>query len=152
GPGEHEPGRSPGELGGGGGAGHGAADHVRRLRRLRLRVHEIPPQGTVLRTDRGADGGADPGGVPAPAGSAGPPRPGDLRGLRIGMAAAHRLRDAAGDLHPAQLHVGPAHLGIESAKIDGASHYQTFWRLVAPMSMPAIAAFATLQFLWVWND
>ncbi|GAB2611632.1 carbohydrate ABC transporter permease [Pseudactinotalea suaedae] len=41
---------------------------------------------------------------------------------------------------------------VESAKIDGASHYQTFWRLVAPMSMPAIAAFATLQFLWVWND
>ncbi len=40
---------------------------------------------------------------------------------------------------------------IESAKIDGCSHYQTFWRLVAPMSMPAIAAFATLQFLWVWN-
>ncbi|MCT1385353.1 carbohydrate ABC transporter permease [Brachybacterium sp. p3-SID1565] len=41
---------------------------------------------------------------------------------------------------------------IESAKIDGASHYQTFWRLVAPLSLPAIAAFATLQFLWVWND
>lgn len=41
---------------------------------------------------------------------------------------------------------------VESAKIDGASHYQTFWRLVAPMSMPAMAAFATLQFLWVWND
>jgi alpha-glucoside transport system permease protein len=41
---------------------------------------------------------------------------------------------------------------VESAKIDGASHYQTFWRLVAPMAMPAIAAFATLQFLWVWND
>lgn len=41
---------------------------------------------------------------------------------------------------------------IESAKIDGCSHYQTFWKLVAPMSIPAIAAFATLQFLWVWND
>ena len=41
---------------------------------------------------------------------------------------------------------------IESAKIDGASHYQTFWRLVVPLSLPAIAAFATLQFLWVWND
>ncbi|TGO05004.1 carbohydrate ABC transporter permease [Serinibacter arcticus] len=41
---------------------------------------------------------------------------------------------------------------VESAKIDGASHYQTFWLLVAPMSIPAIAAFATLQFLWVWND
>lgn len=41
---------------------------------------------------------------------------------------------------------------VESAKIDGASHFQTFWTLVAPMSSPAIAAFATLQFLWVWND
>lgn len=41
---------------------------------------------------------------------------------------------------------------VESAKIDGCSHFQTFWRLVAPMSVPAIAAFATLQFLWVWND
>ncbi len=41
---------------------------------------------------------------------------------------------------------------VESAKVDGCSHYQTFWRLVAPMSAPAIAAFATLQFLWVWND
>ncbi|MDO4784163.1 MAG: carbohydrate ABC transporter permease [Propionibacteriaceae bacterium] len=41
---------------------------------------------------------------------------------------------------------------IESAKMDGATHYQTFWRLVFPMSMPAIAGFAILQFLWVWND
>jgi len=41
---------------------------------------------------------------------------------------------------------------IESAKIDGATHYQTFYRLVLPMSMPAIAAFAIFQFLWVWND
>jgi alpha-glucoside transport system permease protein len=41
---------------------------------------------------------------------------------------------------------------VESAKIDGCTHYQTFWRLVAPMSIPAMAAFATLQFLWVWND
>ena len=44
------------------------------------------------------------------------------------------------------------HSVVESAKIDGASHFQTFWRLVAPMSSPAIAAFATLQFRWVWND
>lgn len=41
---------------------------------------------------------------------------------------------------------------IESAKVDGATHFQTFWRLVFPMSMPAIAGFAILQFLWVWND
>ncbi len=41
---------------------------------------------------------------------------------------------------------------IESAKIDGASHFQTFYRLVLPMSVPALASFAIFQFLWVWND
>ena len=41
---------------------------------------------------------------------------------------------------------------IESAKIDGASHFQTFWRLIVPMSVPALASFAIFQFLWVWND
>jgi alpha-glucoside transport system permease protein len=41
---------------------------------------------------------------------------------------------------------------IESAKIDGASHFQTFWRLIVPMSTPALASFAIFQFLWVWND
>ena len=41
---------------------------------------------------------------------------------------------------------------IESAKIDGATHFQTFYRLVLPMSVPALASFAIFQFLWVWND
>lgn len=41
---------------------------------------------------------------------------------------------------------------IESAKIDGASHIVTFYRLVLPMSVPALASFAIFQFLWVWND
>jgi alpha-glucoside transport system permease protein len=41
---------------------------------------------------------------------------------------------------------------IESASIDGASHFKTFWRLILPMSVPALAAFAIFQFLWVWND
>ncbi len=41
---------------------------------------------------------------------------------------------------------------IESAKIDGASHFVTFWRLIIPMSVPALASFAIFQFLWVWND
>ncbi len=27
-----------------------------------------------------------------------------------------------------------------------------FWRLVLPISLPAVAALATFQFLWVWND
>ena len=41
---------------------------------------------------------------------------------------------------------------IESARIDGASHFQTFIRLILPLSMPALASFAIFQFLWVWND
>jgi alpha-glucoside transport system permease protein len=41
---------------------------------------------------------------------------------------------------------------LESARVDGASHYQIFWRLVIPLSVPALAAFAVFQFLWVWND
>jgi alpha-glucoside transport system permease protein len=41
---------------------------------------------------------------------------------------------------------------FESAAIDGASAFQTFIRLVLPLSIPALGAFAIFQFLWVWND
>jgi alpha-glucoside transport system permease protein len=41
---------------------------------------------------------------------------------------------------------------IESARIDGADHFTIFWRLIVPLSVPALAAFAIFQFLWVWND
>jgi alpha-glucoside transport system permease protein len=41
---------------------------------------------------------------------------------------------------------------IEAARVDGASHFQIFWRLVIPMSIPALASFAIFQFMWVWND
>ena len=43
-------------------------------------------------------------------------------------------------------------LPLESASIDGASHFQTFIRIVLPLSVPALGAFAIFQFLWVWND
>ncbi|HSM46086.1 MAG TPA: carbohydrate ABC transporter permease [Acidimicrobiia bacterium] len=41
---------------------------------------------------------------------------------------------------------------IESAKIDGASHWEIFTKLIIPLSTPVLAAFAIFQFLWVWND
>ncbi len=41
---------------------------------------------------------------------------------------------------------------MESAFLDGASHFTTFIRLILPLSVPALASFAILQFLWVWND
>ena len=41
---------------------------------------------------------------------------------------------------------------IESAKVDGATDFQVFTRIVLPLSFPALAAFAIFQFLWTWND
>ncbi len=77
----------------------------------------------------------------------------DLNGTFLGIWLAHTgfglplatylLRNYIGSL-PASI--------IESAKIDGADHFTIFWRLVVPLSVPALAAFAIFQFLWVWND
>jgi len=41
---------------------------------------------------------------------------------------------------------------LESAFIDGASHFTIFQHLIFPLSIPALASFAIFQFLWVWND
>jgi len=41
---------------------------------------------------------------------------------------------------------------FESARIDGADHFAIFWRLVLPLSVPVLAAFAIFQFLWTYND
>ncbi len=57
--------------------------------------------------------------------------------------AIYLLRNYMGSL-PASL--------IESAKIDGASHFEIFTRLVVPLSVPVLASFAIFQFLWTWND
>jgi alpha-glucoside transport system permease protein len=77
----------------------------------------------------------------------------DLNGTFLGIWLAHTgfglplatylLRNYIGSL-PSSI--------IESAKIDGADHFTIFWRLVVPLSVPALAAFAIFQFLWVWND
>lgn len=41
---------------------------------------------------------------------------------------------------------------LESAFIDGASHFECFFKLIIPLSIPALASFAIFQFIWVWND
>lgn len=76
-----------------------------------------------------------------------------IRGTMPGMWLAHSafglplavflLRNYIGSL-PREI--------IESAQIDGATHFQIFTRLVLPLSVPALASFAIFQFLWVWND
>lgn len=41
---------------------------------------------------------------------------------------------------------------IESARVDGATDFQIFLKIILPLSFPALASFAIFQFLWVWND
>ncbi|MCB9992059.1 MAG: carbohydrate ABC transporter permease [Hyphomicrobiaceae bacterium] len=41
---------------------------------------------------------------------------------------------------------------IENAKVDGATDFQIFTRIILPLSFPALASFSIFQFLWVWND
>ncbi|MEH3090876.1 MAG: carbohydrate ABC transporter permease [Agrobacterium cavarae] len=41
---------------------------------------------------------------------------------------------------------------IESARVDGASDFEIFVKIVLPLSFPALASFAIFQFLWTWND
>ncbi len=41
---------------------------------------------------------------------------------------------------------------IEAARVDGAGHGQIFFRIILPLTAPAIASVAIFQFLWVWND
>ncbi len=40
----------------------------------------------------------------------------------------------------------------EAAIIDGANEWQVLVRIMLPVSLPAIAVLATLQFTWIWND
>jgi alpha-glucoside transport system permease protein len=77
----------------------------------------------------------------------------DLNGTFLGIWLAHTgyglpfsiylLRNFFGGL-PRDL--------FESAALDGAGALTTFFRLVLPLSVPALASLAIFQFLWVWND
>ena len=41
---------------------------------------------------------------------------------------------------------------IENARVDGATDFQVFTKIILPLSFPALASFAIFQFLWTWND
>ena len=77
----------------------------------------------------------------------------DLVGTFLGVWLAHTAFGLPLAVYLLRNYIGslPSSI-IESAKIDGADHFTIFWRLVVPLSVPALAAFAIFQFLWVWND
>src|SRR5690606_17466098 len=41
---------------------------------------------------------------------------------------------------------------LEAARLDGASEWRIFSRVILPLGLPAIASLAIFQFLWTWND
>jgi alpha-glucoside transport system permease protein len=77
----------------------------------------------------------------------------DLNGTFLGIWLAHTAFGLPLAIYLLRNYIGslPSSI-IESAKIDGADHFTIFRRLIVPLSVPALAAFAIFQFLWVWND
>jgi len=41
---------------------------------------------------------------------------------------------------------------IEAARVDGAGHLTIFYKLVLPLSVPAVASLCIFQFVYIWND
>ena len=41
---------------------------------------------------------------------------------------------------------------LEAARMDGASEWRIFWRIMLPLAMPALAVLAILSVIWRWND
>jgi multiple sugar transport system permease protein len=41
---------------------------------------------------------------------------------------------------------------IEAARIDGCGEIRIWWRIMLPLTLPALAAIATLEFTWIFND
>jgi len=41
---------------------------------------------------------------------------------------------------------------MESARVDGATDFDIFRKIILPLSFPALASFSIFQFLWTWND
>jgi multiple sugar transport system permease protein len=51
-----------------------------------------------------------------------------------------------------QFYLGiPAELD-EAARIDGCSHWGILWRVIVPLSTPALAVVALFHFMFTWND
>jgi alpha-glucoside transport system permease protein len=77
----------------------------------------------------------------------------DLAGTFLGVWLAHTAFGLPLAIYLLKNYIGslPSSI-IESAEIDGADHFTIFWRLIVPLSVPALAAFGIFQFLWVWND
>ena len=135
---------------------HDHPDPDRRLRRLRARLDalsgpRIADCGDHRPAGRAAADVADPAAANSTTASARSsgcrPRPISASGWRI-PASGCPSRSICCASYIAGL---PREI-MESARIDGASDFEIFVKIVLPLSFPVLASFAIFQFLWVWND
>jgi alpha-glucoside transport system permease protein len=77
----------------------------------------------------------------------------DLTGTFPGIWLAHAAYGLPFSIYLLRNFIGalPRDL-FESAFLDGASNFDTFFYLVLPLSVPSIASLVIFQFMWVWND
>jgi len=77
----------------------------------------------------------------------------NLTGTFVGLWIAHTAYGLPLSIYLLRNFIGGIPPDIfESAFLDGASHFQIFYHIVLPVSVPAIASLAIFQFMWVWND
>jgi multiple sugar transport system permease protein len=41
---------------------------------------------------------------------------------------------------------------LDAARVDGCGEFRIYWQIMLPLSLPSLAALATLEFTWVFND
>jgi multiple sugar transport system permease protein len=41
---------------------------------------------------------------------------------------------------------------FEAARVDGCGEFRQYWQIMLPLTLPSLAALATLEFTWVFND
>ena len=41
---------------------------------------------------------------------------------------------------------------LDAARVDGCNEFRIYWQIMLPLTMPSLAALATLEFTWVFND
>ncbi len=41
---------------------------------------------------------------------------------------------------------------LDAARVDGCNEFRIYWQIMLPLSLPSLAALATLEFTWVFND
>ncbi len=78
---------------------------------------------------------------------------GELRGSLVGLVLIHVAFQSGFCTFVLSNYMKtlPSELN-EAAMVDGASLWRQYWQIILPLTRPALAALATLEFAWIYND